>query len=165
MHEASEKLARAVCSLFSKEINETLTAIHATLDEQDSVNIRHDAFRTALRALIHRHTWQQSHRLFVYEFHAYRRSIGLPVDPNSSEAFDAFRETLDEQVRALRPLEADDLDVRPQHSELLAGRCPALQRRCSRSHELWPHRQSNHTDQHHSSRLRPAQRIEGCAGS
>ena len=98
MHEASEKLTRAVCSLFSTEISETLTAIHATLDEQGSVNIHHDAFRTALRALIHRHTWHQSHRLFVYEFHAYRRSIGLPVDPNSSEAFDAFRETLDEQV-------------------------------------------------------------------
>lgn len=98
MYKASEKVTRAVCSLFSTEINETLTAIHAALDEQDSVNIHHDAFRTALRALIHRHTWHQSHRLFVYEFHAYRRSIGLPVDPNSSEAFDAFRETLDEQV-------------------------------------------------------------------
>lgn len=93
-----QKLVNAIENVFIKEIENAYDKSKKKLSEQDIVLYDSSVIKELLRELLGYHTWRLCQKTFVYEFHKYRKSLSLPVDPTSSKAFDLYVNLIDENL-------------------------------------------------------------------
>ncbi|MFV9830543.1 hypothetical protein A4A36_10855 [Bacillus subtilis] len=98
MQLAAHKLAHAVESFFSDEIEHTNYNIKELLSRQDIVSHAEIAATNCLHALLDYHVWRLCQKTFVYEFHKYRESLSYPADPSSTKAFDRYVSSIDKEL-------------------------------------------------------------------
>lgn len=90
MQEIIDKLVEAVKVKFSKEINSACEAGKQSFTKQSYVSYDDAVIENVLHDLLKYHVGRLCQKTFIYEFHKYRRDIGIPADSSSSEAFDLF---------------------------------------------------------------------------
>lgn len=93
-----QKLVDAVENIFSEEIGNAHDKAIKGLSKQNIVSYDKSIITNVLRKLLEYHVWRLCEKTFVYEFHKYRRSLSLPVDPSSSKAFDLYVNLIDKNI-------------------------------------------------------------------
>jgi len=86
----SDKLAGALGVFYGDETRRQADRAQALLERQDAVRVAPGVAAALLEGLVSRHAWTLCHKTFVYDFHEYRRRLGLPIDPASSVAYEAY---------------------------------------------------------------------------
>lgn len=90
MLQLSDRLADALDVRYGDQSRHTADHAQQLLEAQDAVGVAPGVAAALLDQLVWRHAWATCHKTFVYDFHEYRRGLGLPVDPDSSVAFEAY---------------------------------------------------------------------------
>lgn len=93
-----QKLVDAVENVFSEEISNAHDKAKKRLSRQNIVSYDEEIITDVLRKLLEYHVWRLCQKTFVYEFHKYRRSLPLPADLSSSEAFDLYVNLIDKNL-------------------------------------------------------------------
>lgn len=86
-----ENITESFINYFKEDFHKTKEYLQKTIKNNTIFNIA----EKNIYNLIKSNSWKLCGKTFVFEFHKFRENIGIPIDPNSSEAFSKYIEQFD----------------------------------------------------------------------
>jgi len=94
MERVVKRLIVAVYDIYNEIINKTENRICESIKNSGKIDSYHVIIQ-CMNQMLEGNIWRLLNKTFIYEFHKYRISVGLPADEKSTKAFNEYVEKLD----------------------------------------------------------------------